>query len=339
MRPRCPGVVPAVQWSVSGGFDAGAGVCRSVGAVGAAGGGLVSVTAALPRAGGPGAAGGTTGAADERSGAPDVPHDLPDAVLRPVRDGNAFESTVEHLATAIRLGVFRAGERLPPERELAERLKVGRATLRDAIGALRQAGLVTTSRGRSGGTVVVHPGLRSGPAPADTRTRTGAEVVDVLLFRRVVEPGAAALAAAAPLTAAQRAFLADALAAVTHAPDDASRRVADARLHLAVATLAGSPLLVEAVTATQSRLSELLSAIPVLRANIAHSDVQHADLVDAVLRGDAERARAVAEEHCDATSALLRGLVGRAGTVPASAAPAPAPAPPAATDPPTATDD
>ncbi|WP_198950061.1 FadR/GntR family transcriptional regulator, partial [Kineosporia sp. A_224] len=281
----------------------------------------MSVTADLPRAGGPGDAVGTTGATDERPGAPDVPHDLPDAVLRPVRDGNAFESTVEHLATAIRLGVFRAGERLPPERELAERLKVGRATLRDAIGALRQAGLVTTSRGRSGGTVVVHPGL---VAPADARTRTGAEVVDVLLFRRVVEPGAAALAAAAPLTAAQRAFLADALAAVTHAPDDASRRVADARLHLAVATLGGSPLLVEAVTATQSRLSELLSAIPVLRANIAHSDVQHADLVDAVLRGDAERARAVAEEHCDATSALLRGLVGRAGTVPATSAPAPA---------------
>lgn len=290
----------------------------------------MSVTADLPRAGGP------DDATDERADAPDVPHDLPDAVLRPVRDGNAFESTVEHLATAIRLGVFRAGERLPPERELAERLKVGRATLRDAIGALRQAGLVTTSRGRSGGTVVVHPGL---VAPADTRTRTGAEVVDVLLFRRVVEPGAAALAAAAPLTAAQRAFLADALAAVTQAPDDASRRVADARLHLAVATLAGSPLLVEAVTATQSRLSELLSAIPVLRANIAHSDVQHADLVDAVLRGDAERARAVAEEHCDATSALLRGLVGRAGTVPATTAPASAPAAPAPAAPAPATDD
>ena len=240
-----------------------------------------------------------------------VTADLPDAVLRPVRDGNAFESTVEHLATAIRLGVFRAGERLPPERELAERLKVGRATLRDAISALRQAGLVTTSRGRSGGTVVVGPGLA---ALADAPVRSDAEIEDVLLFRRVVEPGAAALAAAAPLSAAQRAFLAEALAAVTAAADDAVRRVADARLHLAVASLSASPMLVDAVTATQSRLSELLSAIPVLRANIAPSDVQHADLVDAVLRGDAERARAVAQEHCDATSALLRGLAGPAGT-------------------------
>src|SRR3954465_9027698 len=83
---------------------------------------------------------------------------LSDVVLRPVRDGNAFESTVEHLAMAIRLGVFTEGERLPSERDLAERLKVGRATLREAIGALRQAGLVRTRRGRSGGTVVVYRG-------------------------------------------------------------------------------------------------------------------------------------------------------------------------------------
>src|SRR3954467_13480261 len=87
-----------------------------------------------------------------------APASLSDAVLRPVREGNAFESTVEHLATAIRLGVFTEGERLPSERDLAERLKVGRATLREAIGALRQAGLVRTRRGRSGGTVVVYRG-------------------------------------------------------------------------------------------------------------------------------------------------------------------------------------
>ena len=41
---------------------------------------------------------------------------LPDAVLRPAV-GNVFETTVEQLATAIRLGVFVAGEQLPPERE------------------------------------------------------------------------------------------------------------------------------------------------------------------------------------------------------------------------------
>lgn len=235
---------------------------------------------------------------------------LPDAVLRPVREGNAFESTVELLGTAIRLGVYTEGERLPPERELAERLRVGRATLREAIGALRQAGLVTTSRGRTGGTVIVYRGPTAAPGGPIALAGTSAEIADVLAFRRVVEPGAAQLAASADLTADQRAWLVAALEAATASPLDGGRRVSDARLHLAVAALSGSAMVVEAVTQAQARLSELLAAIPVLRLNIEHSDSQHAALVAAILSGDAEGARRVMEEHCDATAALLRGLLG-----------------------------
>jgi len=235
---------------------------------------------------------------------------LPDAVLRPVREGNAFESTVELLGTAIRLGVFAEGERLPPERELAERLRVGRATLREAIGALRDTGLVTTSRGRTGGTVVVYRGPATEPGGLASLQERAEQIADVLAFRRVVEPGAAQLAASADLTADQRSWLVAALEAAHASTAEGGRRVADARLHLAVATLSGSAMVVEAVTQAQARLSELLSAIPVLRLNIQHSDAQHSALVAAVLRGDAEGARRVMEEHCDATSALLRGLLG-----------------------------
>ena len=246
---------------------------------------------------------------------------LSDVVLRPVRDGNAFESTVEHLAMAIRLGVFAEGERLPAERDLAERLKVGRATLREAIGALRQAGLVRTHRGRSGGTVVVYRGrvVADGPGsdldgrggPSDlTRPRyTDAEVADALAFRGVVEPGAARLAARADLSADQRAWLRDALMATMGIEDDGARRVADSRLHLAIATLSGSARLVEAVSQARSLIADLLGGIPVLAPNIAHSDAQHAEIVEAVLTGDHRRAQSVMEEHCEATSALVRALL------------------------------
>jgi GntR family transcriptional regulator, transcriptional repressor for pyruvate dehydrogenase complex len=231
---------------------------------------------------------------------------LPDAVLRPIREANVFEACVEHLATAIRLGVFAEGERLPPERELAERLRVGRATLRDAIGALRQAGLVVTHRGRSGGTVVVYRGADPAAEPPD---RTDAQVDDALAFRRVVEPGAAWLAASADLSADGRAWLVEALAAAGEAQEPGARRVADSRLHLAVATLSGSPMLVEAVTQARAHVVELLAGIPVLTPNIQHSDAQHAELVEAVLAGDAPRAREVMELHCDATAALVRALL------------------------------
>jgi GntR family transcriptional regulator, transcriptional repressor for pyruvate dehydrogenase complex len=55
-------------------------------------------------------------------------------------------------------------------------------------------------------------------------------------------------------------------------------------------------MLVEAVTQAQSVLSELLAAIPVLRANIGHCDPQHAALVEAVLAGDGARSRPPDEE-------------------------------------------
>ncbi|MGN6160819.1 MAG: FadR/GntR family transcriptional regulator, partial [Marmoricola sp.] len=87
------------------------------------------------------------------SALPDV-HPLPPAAFRAVRTHHAFEGCVEQLATAIRLGVYPKGMLLPPERDLAEQLAVSRATLREAIAALRAAGLVETTRGRGGGTVV-----------------------------------------------------------------------------------------------------------------------------------------------------------------------------------------
>ena len=231
---------------------------------------------------------------------------LPEAVLRPA-PGNAFENTVEQLATAIRLGVLADGEQLPPERELAERVGVSRNTLREAIAALRESGLVATRRGRGGGTRVTYAGVA--PA-AGSMVRSGASLSDALIFRRVVEPGAAWEAATRSLAGDQRAWLADSLRDVDGAPDAAAHRVADSRLHLAIATLAGSPMLIDAVTRSQAALHDMLMAIPVLRPNIDHSDLQHQQIVTAILGGDADRARTVMEEHCDATSALLRGLIG-----------------------------
>lgn len=133
---------------------------------------------------------------------------------------------------------------------------------------------------------------------------------DAFAFRRVVEPGAAWVAATRSLAADQRAWLVDSLEKVDQAAEPAAHRVADSRLHLAIATLSGSPMLVDAVTRAQAALHEMLTAIPVLRRNIEHSNEQHHQIVTAILAGDPERARAVMEEHCDATSALLRGLIG-----------------------------
>src|ERR1700727_2758365 len=46
------------------------------------------------------------------------------AVLRPVRQGNAFEETVERLLTVIKLGMIAPGDRFPAERELSVQVRI-----------------------------------------------------------------------------------------------------------------------------------------------------------------------------------------------------------------------
>src|SRR5258707_14705302 len=94
-------------------------------------------------------------------------------VWRPVRGGNAFEITVARLAQAIKLGLVAEGERLPSERDLAERLQVSRVTLREAIRALREAGYLESRRGRTGGTFVLAGAEAAASAPALARSAIG----------------------------------------------------------------------------------------------------------------------------------------------------------------------
>jgi len=231
---------------------------------------------------------------------------------RPVRGGNAFEITVSRLVQAIKLGLVAVGERLPAERELAERLQVSRVTLREAIGALREAGYLESRRGRSGGTFVVSPTgaapAGGGPDAGELARAMGEALHDALDFRRVLEPGAAGLAATRTLSAADRQHLVACLTASRDRSPE-SRRVNDSRLHLAIAAASGSPSLAAAVADVQLSLDKLLAAIPVITRNLDHSDAQHARIVHAILAGDPGAARAAMEEHCDATAELLRGLL------------------------------
>jgi GntR family transcriptional repressor for pyruvate dehydrogenase complex len=244
---------------------------------------------------------------------------LSDVALGPVRGHHAFEGCVEQLATAIRLGLFPTGSVLPPERDLADRLGVSRATLREAIAALREAHMVTTTRGRGGGTVVAYEAVSPAWRPDEAGRAAGPELagrretlLDCLTFRRIVEPGACGTAASRTLSAAETMLLTTALHEVDQALAEkgpAAHRQADSRLHLALASVTGSDRIIRAVTDVQACLHEMLQLIPVLPVNIEHSTAQHHTIVDAVLAGAPGRARQAMERHCDDTAALLRGLL------------------------------
>jgi GntR family L-lactate dehydrogenase operon transcriptional regulator len=228
------------------------------------------------------------------------------AVFRPVRTRNVFEETVERLLQVIRLGVAAPGERLPPERELAARLGVSRATLRDAIRVVADAGYVESRRGRYGGTFVAE----SLPGPP-RRDPSDVDMEDVLTLRRCLETGAAETAASRSLTPDERRHLMVALNDVDAVGTDSAEeyRRRDSRLHLAIAEVTAAPSLTTAVADVRTRVNELLDAIPLLGTNIEHSNVQHRAIVSAILTGDPAAARTAMDEHLDGTAALLRAFL------------------------------
>lgn len=234
-------------------------------------------------------------------------------VLRPVRQGNAFEETVERLLTVIKLGIVAPGDRFPAERELAAQLGISRLTLREAIRELHDAGYVSSRRGRFGGTFVTY--TRPAPDRAELRRlalQEGDKLTDALTFRLAVEAGAAeALASqlAHKADPAIRQTLRDRLADVNGASTQDYRRL-DTLFHLSIAELAGSSLLAAACADARWRLNDLLNAIPVLQRNIDHTAGQHQAIVHAIEAGDTERARAAVAEHLEGTAALLRGFLG-----------------------------
>ncbi|MEU8892012.1 FCD domain-containing protein [Streptomyces sp. NPDC048442] len=229
------------------------------------------------------------------------------SVLRPVRAGNGFEEALEQVLQVLRLGLVPAGERLPAERELAERLRISRVTLREVLKVLQDQGLVESRRGRYGGTFVC-PRPKS-PGESELRRRVAAlDVEDALRFREVLEVGAAGLCAGEGLAGADADRLRAALTATHDAPLTDYRRL-DTLLHLTLAELSGSPRLAAQYAAVRAEVNELLDCIPLLVRNLEHSQAQHTSLVEAVLEGDAEAAREVMREHCSGTAALLRGFL------------------------------
>ena len=232
-------------------------------------------------------------------------------VFRSIRSRNLFEETVERLGQAIKLGVVPIGERFPTERELAERLAVSRVTVREALRALEQAGLVDIRRGRHGGAYVL--GIEPRPARGNARARKlarslGPELEDALDLRWAIEPAIAELAATRrhEQDIARTRTLLKQAASAPHTPR--ALRASDSRFHLALADMAGSPSLAAAAADLQVRLGELLGTLPILEQSIRHSQAQHEAILDAVAAGDGEQAHARMTEHIAATAQLLRTL-------------------------------
>ena len=114
--------------------------------------------------------------------------------FEPIQQESLSHGVIKQVEELILRGILRPGERLPPERELSERMNVSRPSLREALGNLQERGLLVS---KAGAGVFVADVLGSAFAPALVKLFSTHEqaVFDYISFRRDMEGLAAERAA------------------------------------------------------------------------------------------------------------------------------------------------
>ena len=234
--------------------------------------------------------------------------------LAPVRLRNAGELVADRLVTAIALGEYITGQRLPSERELAALLEVNRASVREALHRLAATGYVEIRRGRNGGAYVCASWM---PESAASVQRTigidWAGFEELLDLRHLVEPVIARTAAeryrsgdATAISEANKAYLAA-------ENDREASRAADEALHLAIARATQNRYLLDLSQQIRARVSLGFRAEPYSTEIREIAKRQHGELVSAILERQADRAAQVATVHFSLTEDALRAVLARSG--------------------------
>lgn len=81
--------------------------------------------------------------------------------FNPLKSKRAFEETSAEIRRLIIQGIFKPGDRLPSENEMARQFKVGRQTVREALRLLELSGFITIQQGGGGGPIVSNTTLAS----------------------------------------------------------------------------------------------------------------------------------------------------------------------------------
>ncbi|GAA2486085.1 FadR/GntR family transcriptional regulator [Streptomyces longisporus] len=230
------------------------------------------------------------------------------AVFSPVDNRARVDAVVRRIGDAIELGLLADGEQLPGESELAGQLGVSTVTLREALMALRQQGLVTTRRGRGGGSFVSLPEV-----PGEERLKVRLRGWSTEELRDLGDHWAALSGTAARL-AAERTEPDDLVPLrrtaeeLTQAADAAARSRVYGRFHVELAAAAQSARLTREQIALQTEIGALLCLVlgdDEYREEVAD---RHRSVISAVQDGDRETARELAERCVQDSTARLVAL-------------------------------
>lgn len=224
----------------------------------------------------------------------------PASQLRRVTRGRLYEQVVERLRAHVSVEGLTAGDRLPPERELAQRLGVSRAPVAQAIVALEVQGLVEIRHG--GGVYLLKDTLDVEPV-ADMVARRQL-LPDVLDARDALETKMAELAAIRHTDADLGAIDAALEVMRTEVSAGDVPMEGDRLFHRAVAAAAHSELLASFYDEISAQIAQSRAESLRQPGRPRQSLADHERIVTAIRAGDVAAAAAAMHEHVDHVSAV-----------------------------------
>jgi GntR family transcriptional repressor for pyruvate dehydrogenase complex len=224
--------------------------------------------------------------------------------VAPIKSTRIYEEIVRRVKAMIAEGRLKGGDRLPPERDLAEKFVVSRTSVREALRALESLGLVEIRPGE--GTFIRQMSIDALVEPlarllVSEREATG----ELFEARRLLEPSLAALAAtrATPEEIQEMERILEA-----QAQEIAAGRTGlaqDAQFHAAIGTAAHNRAITRIAHAVMDLLTQSREESLNIPGRPTRSHEDHRRVLAAVRARDAEGARRAMLEHLEAVETLV----------------------------------
>ena len=214
-----------------------------------------------------------------------------------VRSSRLYEQIVQQVEESIHRGTLKTGDKLPPERELAQQFGVSRTAVREAVKALREKGLVEAYPGR--GTFIMEANSHPIRLSLDRMVKAGQGEGSRYLteVREMMEPEIAAMAAERA-DAEDLAALRECVAVMDGTKRDPDAFIeADLDFHLALAEAAANPIILSLIDSIVGLLREQRMGIFQVEGGPERGQYHHKRILEAVEHRDSGGAREAMKAH------------------------------------------
>ena len=218
-------------------------------------------------------------------------------MLNPVKNTKVYEVIMEQIKDIVKKGELKSGDRLPSERELADKLEVSRTSVREALKALTMLGLIESKHGE--GNFIRSNFEDSLLEPLSILfLLIGSKNEDIIELRRILEPEAAALAAE-NITESELRELKEIMEELNNSLDGEISAELDKKFHYKIAQASRNHLISTIMFSISSLIEKYIDSSHIHDMNKQVVKIQHEEIYMALESQDPKRASECVKKHLE----------------------------------------